>query len=134
MTLPEKNYQLLLKIIPTLFEIKTAAKLHASGFMPLNVDILKKQPKKLLIALSHYYKHSSGDMIPDPDMVVIVHPEEKTIEAVTYQDCFGFRRVSSEDNFSINSSTREELNLFLNQWLTNINNQGHKIAIDKSQH
>ena len=45
MTIFEKNYQLLLKIIPTLFEIKTAAKLQASGFMPLNVDILSKEPK-----------------------------------------------------------------------------------------
>ena len=69
--------------------------------MPLNVDILNKQPKKLLIALSHYYKPTSGDVISDPDMVLVVYPKEKIVEAASYQDCFGFRSVNSDDKFMI---------------------------------
>jgi uncharacterized protein YqiB (DUF1249 family) len=128
MNLHEKNYQKLLQLIPSLLNIKTAAKLNADGYMSLNLDILNRQPKKLLIALSHYYKHPSGDMIPDPDITIAVYMEMKIVEVMTYQDCFGFRRVYSEDLMAVSPSSKKELNSFLGQWLTNLLNQGHQIS------
>jgi len=43
--------------------------------LDLNLDILQRQPDRILIALSHYWKHGSGDMIADPDMEIAVHPK-----------------------------------------------------------
>ncbi|WP_279338173.1 DUF1249 domain-containing protein [Solimicrobium silvestre] len=85
------------------------------------------------MALSHYYKHPSGDMIADPDMVIAVYPEAEMVEVMTYQDCFGFRKVYSDDMSLVSPSTKKELNSFLSQWLTNIKNQGHQIGKNESE-
>jgi len=128
MNILEKNYQKLFQLIPTLLEINTAAKLTADGYMSLNLDILNRESKKLIIALSHYYKHPSGDMIADPDMTISVYIEAKMVEVLAYQDCFGYRRVYCDDMTTFSPSTKKELNSFLGQWLTNLLNQGHKIV------
>ena len=39
-----------------------------------------------MLALSHYYKHPSGDLIPDPDMTLQVLRDAQTAKALTYQD------------------------------------------------
>lgn len=122
-----RNYKKLLKLIPTLLDIKTAAKLTAPGFMNLNVDILNRNHKKVVIALSHYYKHPSGDMIADPDITMAVFTETESVEVLTYQDCFGFRTVYSADGKVFSPSTQKELNSFLEQWLTNLAEQGHTL-------
>lgn len=123
-----RNYRKLLKLIPTLLDIKTAAKLTAPGYMDLNVDILNRHHKKIVIALSHYYKHPSGDMIADPDMTIAVYTESESVEVLTYQDCFGYRTVYSEDMSAFSPTAKKELNSFLGQWLTNLLNQGHTLA------
>ena len=123
----QKNYRKLLQLIPTLYQIKSAAKLTAPGYMNLNLDILNRHHKKTVIALSHYYKHPSGDMIADPDMTIAVYSENETIEALTYQDCFGYRKVYDDDLMAFSPSTKKELNSFLGQWLTNLLEQGHAI-------
>jgi uncharacterized protein YqiB (DUF1249 family) len=128
MNIYEKNYQKLLQLIPSLLEVNTAEKLNADGYMSLNLDILSRQPKKLLIALSHYYKHPSGDMIADPDITIAIYIEMKYIEVLTYQDCFGYRRVYSDDMAAFSPTSKKELNSFLGQWLTNLLNQGHQIT------
>lgn len=40
--------------------------------MDLNCDVLEVGQDYRRIALSHYWKHDSGDMIPDPDMEIAV--------------------------------------------------------------
>lgn len=127
MDIYQRNYRKLLQLIPMLHEIKSAVKLTAPGFMDLNVDVLQHHHKKTVIALSHYYKHPSGDMIADPDMTIAVYSEAQTIEALTYQDCFGYRRVYSDDMTAFSPSTKKELNSFLGQWLTNLLEQSHTL-------
>lgn len=39
-----------------------------------------------MLALSHSYKHPSGDLIPDPDMILQVLRDAQTAKALTYQD------------------------------------------------
>jgi uncharacterized protein YqiB (DUF1249 family) len=121
------NYQKLIQLIPTLLDTRTAAKLTAPGFMNLNVDILNRHHKKIVIALSHYYKHPSGDMIADPDMTIAIYIETESVEVLTYLDCFGFRTVYSADGMAYSPSTKKELNSFLGQWLTNLLEQGHTL-------
>lgn len=100
--------------------------------MKLGVDILHKDDERIVLALSHYYKHPSGDMIPDPDMTLQVLRGTETAEALSYQDMFRYDVVYPDsDAFSgvfktVNPTAKKSLNAFLAQWLLNLINQGHK--------
>lgn len=74
-------------------------------------------------SLTHYYE-SQGDLVPDPDMEVKITPEQKMAEALSYQDTFSYRRVYDGDK--IDTVAKKDLNIFLNQWLTNLIDQGFK--------
>jgi uncharacterized protein YqiB (DUF1249 family) len=117
----------LLDVIPDLMTIEESGKSVVDGFMDLNLDILHRQPDRIIIALSHYYRHPSGDMIADLDMEIAVYPQREMAEALAYQDCWGYRRVYGEDGATVDVRAKRELNGFLNQWLTNLIQQGHRI-------
>ena len=123
----ETIYNKLTKLIPDLetSRFTKARKLKAPGFMDLNIDVLERSGQHLILALSHYYKHPSGDMIPDPDMEVRINLEHKTAEALSLQDLFGYRMVYPEPG-KVDLRAKKELNQFLSQWLTNLNQQGHE--------
>ena len=73
------------------------------------------------MALSHYYKHPSGDLIPDPDMEVLVDLEKKTVKPLSYQDSYRYQTIN--EGRVIESG----LSIFLNIWLTNLTQQGHQV-------
>ncbi|MBI1926938.1 DUF1249 domain-containing protein [Candidatus Poribacteria bacterium] len=122
----------LYRIIPHLDEIEVgnAVTLKADGFMDLHVDILNRGTYKDMactrIALSHYYRHPSGDMIPDPDMEVAIYPKLRMAEALTYQDSVGLKEVYPDEHH-VRPRLKKELNSFLNQWLSNLLQQGHRL-------
>jgi len=111
-------YIRLLQVIPNLRNIGTYAKLSASGFMDLHVDILNKNGSVWRIALAHNY-NSGGDVIPDPDMEVTVDFAAETAQAETYQDTYVYREANDE-------RSKKELKEFLVLWLANLIEQGHK--------
>lgn len=122
----ETNYKKLLHLIPDLETAKfEARKLKSDGFMDLNIDLLLCEKHRIVVALSHYYKHPSGDMIADPDMEIAVYPDRKMVEALSYQDMFGYRVVYPEPD-KVNLRAKKELNSFLGQWLSNLKSQGHR--------
>ena len=49
----------LLDVVPDLLTIEDAGKSKVEGYMDLGLDVLFRSPEKLVIALSHYYKHPS---------------------------------------------------------------------------
>ncbi len=119
-------YHKLLDVIPDLMTIEEAGKSKVEGYMDLGLDVLHRSPERLLIALHHYYRHPSGDMIADPDMEIVVFPKLERAMALTYQDCFGFRAV--EHGGSTDKRCQRDLNSFLSQWLRNLIAQGHYIV------
>ncbi len=119
-------YGKLLKVVPDLLSIEEHGKSIVPEFMDLNLDILQRAPEKIIIALSHYYKHPSGDMIADPDMEIAVYPSQQFAEALTYQDGFVYQSALL-DSGQVNEKLQRELNDFLSQWLTNLIEQGHQI-------
>jgi uncharacterized protein YqiB (DUF1249 family) len=119
-------YKRLIRVIPNVYSIKESGKSEVHGFMDFNLDILQRKGDVLRIAISHYYKHPSGDMIADPDMEILVNRKTETAEALTYQDTYGYQEVYSEDG-SCNKSLQQSLNEFLLMWLNNLHEQGHKI-------
>ncbi len=122
----KNNYKKLLQLLPDLgTENFESRKLKAEGFMDLNVDLLMSEKHRILLALSHYFKHPSGDLIADPDMEVAVYPDRQVAEALSYQDMFGYSVVYPEEG-KVDLSAKKELNSFLGQWLSNLKAQGHR--------
>ncbi len=123
-------YEQLKELIPDLrtLEPGDARKSTAPGFMDLNLDVLAKSKDEMRIALSHYYKHHSGDMIADLDMEIRVYlmPDWKKAEALTYQDARRYDMVYPEPG-KVYPRMKRSLNSFLVQWLKNLKNQGHKL-------
>lgn len=120
----------LMDVVPDLLTIEEHGKSVVPEYMDLNLDILHGTPERIIIALSHYHKHPSGDMIADPDMEIAVYPSREYAEALAYQDIWGYRRVYGEDGASVDARAKRELNGFLNQWLTNLIHQGHCIKAE----
>jgi len=125
MDIYQRNFKKLSQLLPNLKTLPDAMKLKAPGYMDLGVDVLERHELKLVIALSHYYKHPSGDMMPDPDMTMAVYFSNETVDALTFQDCFGFRQVYRRDLSVESPAIRQDLNEFLEFWLTNLREQGH---------
>jgi len=126
-------YKKLLKVVP-LDIIQSKALVGKSvvpGFMDLGYDYLREDENSYpIIALHHYYRHPSGDMIADPDMEIRVMPDQKMAEALTYQDFYGYRQVYPEPG-KVDLKAKKDLNEFLNIWLRNLIKQGHKISIQE---
>ena len=119
-------YHKLKTLLPSLPRIPEYAKSTVSGFMDLHLDRLEKNRGVYTIALSHYYKHPSGDMIPDSDMTIRVDTTAQTIEALTYQDTYRYDEVYNDGG--VDDAIRQSLNTFLAQWLQNCIDQGHRFA------
>ena len=108
--------------------IPEAKKSQVSGFMDLNLDRLSREGSVTVIALSHYYKHLSGDMVPDPDMTIRIMTHEKVAEALSYQDLYMYRTVYQDEGRIVSPAVKQELNDFLCQWLSNCLDQGHRLS------
>lgn len=116
----------LLDVVPDLMSIEEAGRSQVDGYMDLGFDVLHRSPDKLIVALSHYYKHPSGDMIADPDMEIMVCPAQEYAEALAYQDAFGYQTVEMPSG-EVDRKRQHDLDCFLSQWLTNLIEQGHCI-------
>ncbi|MBS1635393.1 MAG: DUF1249 domain-containing protein [Bacteroidetes bacterium] len=135
-------YKKIMQIIPGLLEHIKAGGLHGKsvkdpkgGLMDLNYDFVGNDKNgHPIIALSHYFKQH-GDMVADPDMQIRLIPEMEIGEAMTFQDQFGFQQVyhEKEGKTYVDLKRRNSLNRFLNQWLSNLIRQGHRIDLSKDE-
>ena len=135
MNIYETMYNKLDKILPGGIEKFCSdpegyAKLKAEGFMDLNIDVInwKEDGQKgtFRIALAHNFVQN-GDVMADPDMEIRIHRENKMVEALTYQlDSLGIYNVVYPEPGIEYRKLKRELNSFLNTWLRNIIQQGHK--------
>lgn len=118
-------YDKILKLAPELVLVREHAVSKVSGLMDLNLDILEHANGYLRIALSHYWKHPSGDLIADPDMEVAVLLKNKVAEALTYQDSFTYEVAYPREGDLPDLEVHTRLNEFLEQWLDALAEQGH---------
>ena len=126
MTIYEKMYKKLAKIIDLDLLLKEEYLKYKSNIaMDLNINLLFRNKYSIRISLAHNYIQN-GDLMCDPDMEIIIYPESKMVEALTYQDCFGYRRVYDKKG-RVLPKTKNQLNTFLNQWLSNILQQNFEL-------
>ena len=124
----EQNYKRLKKLIPDLDTLPANCyrKSKSNGFMDLSFEVLSRGTDQFICAMAHYFE-MNGDLVPDPDMEIRVVPSMKMVEALTFQDQFGFQVVYPEPG-KVNPQVKKELNQFLRQWLGNLIKQGHKLS------
>ena len=127
----EELYRLLIEWLPNLAkwgqkawneEVPMALKFKAGGYMDLSVDLLDWRNSSFRIALSHHYKHPSGDMIPDPDMEIEIDTATKTARAMTFQNEFVYN--SLDQGGADVSKLSQSMDSFLANWVRNIQEQG----------
>jgi uncharacterized protein YqiB (DUF1249 family) len=118
-------YEKLLRVAPDIRETKGYAKSKVSGLMDLNLDVLERSQGYMRIALSHYWLHPSGDMIPDPDMEIAVFLDDGLAEALSFQDAFGYEVAYLNGETLPILEVHARLNEFLEYWLNNLVKQGH---------
>lgn len=93
--------------------------------MDLNLDVLERKNSYRRIALSHYWKHESGDLIADPDMEIAVFFDLGLAEALTYQDSYLYEVAYKEQGEPPDLLIHTKINVFLDEWLGNLLMQGH---------
>lgn len=99
-------------------------------YMDLSVDNLGSDVEKgypiFKISLAHNFIQN-GDLMADPDMEIRIYPYAGFIEALSYQlDSMGIYQVVYPEPGKVYPKRKKELNRFLNQWLTNLIDQGFK--------
>jgi len=128
----KRIYQKLMRIAPQLADIKEYAKSQVDGYMDLNCDVLEVGQDYRRIALSHYWKHDSGDMIPDPDMELAVFLDWELAEALTYQDWSRYDEAYPTPGEPPVQSVHLSINAFLETWLDALAEQGHALGNSKA--
>lgn len=136
MNIHEKIFQKIERLVPKLYEYQVgdAIKLKTNGYMDLNIDILRKTDQKVVVSFAHNWI-KNGDVMADPDMEISLIPTMKMAEALTFQqDDPPLYQVVYPEPGKFYPQRKKELNDFLLQWLTNIENQGHRLPdmVDKA--
>jgi hypothetical protein len=100
-------------------------KFKSPSLMDLNVDNLLSNK----ISLAHNGLQN-GDLMADPDMEILIHPETKSAEALTFQnDYLGIYHKVYPEEGKVNIKLKKDLNEFLADWLlTMIEAQKYKLA------
>ena len=120
-------YHRLLDVIPDLLTIEDEGKSEIDGLTALNFDVVQRTPEKLVIMLSHYYRHDCGEMVPNPDMTIAVYVDRCVAEALTYRDAYMNDSVYSSDRRHVDVLAKRVWNDYLHTWLGNLITQGHSI-------
>jgi len=135
-----QNYKRLMKIAPGLEErLLNGEEVYGKSKVPALMDLVlewtwTEEEGVYHIALTHYYKQQ-GDLIPDPDMRILVNVDTQMVEALSFQDTYGYQEVY-QDMFKrnmVNLPLRKSLNQFLETWLLNLINQHHKVKWIKDE-
>lgn len=124
----KKNFEKLIKLAPEISGLKVGSLLysHVKNYMNLSLEVLSETERHIDITLAHYFE-VNGDLIPDPDMTIRIFKKFPMIEALSYQDSFGYKRVYLDDD-RFYPKLKKDLNQFLGTWLKNCLMQGHKLA------
>jgi len=123
MLIYEQIYKKLNNLLPSGIEKFCAnperhIKLKAEGVMDLNIDVITWK------AMAHNFIQN-GDVMADPDMEIRIHREQKTAEALTFQqDSLGIYQEVYPVSGIINTAVKKSLNTFLLTWLGNLKKQG----------
>lgn len=127
------NYKRLLALLPDVQTMKlgSAVKMKANQFMDLNIDIVRQQGTVTQISMAHYYEQH-GDLVPDPDMEIMLMHVTQVALPVHFQTGSFYRRCI-DGTVITNLKEFGDQASFLSQWLRNIKSQGHALVTSPIQ-
>ncbi len=135
------NYKRLMQVasdleIRLLKGTEASGKSKVAGLMDFNMDFIEKESEGLYhLAISHNYVQN-GDLIPDPDMQILVDVENQLVQALAIQHSTGRYAKVYDNPFKrniVDLAEKKDQNEFLRVWLNNVVNQGHKIKWHDSE-
>lgn len=98
-------------------------KFKSDGLMDLNVDKLSAS----IIALAHN-GIQNGDVMADPDVEVKINNEKEECEALSFQNDYMGIYQEVYDEGKCDTKLKKELNIFLDDWLSNIIDSGYELT------
>lgn len=116
-------------LIPDLFVIGTKGLSVIANGESLYLDVQSKQQICIVIILAQYYKSTSGDWIPTPEMEIAVYPLQQTAEVLVCHEPDSRRQVYGENRMTKDAQAEMELNCYLDRWLIHLIEQGHCIKV-----
>ena len=109
---------------------KPYRKSYTNGFMDLVLERVEHMDgvsgnSGVAFSMAHYFRQN-GDLCKDPEMVVIVYPTLKMVEALTFEQSMPpIYQVVFPEPGKFYPQLRKELNGFFRLWLNNLIDQGH---------
>ena len=123
----QANYKRLLDLLPNVQTMAqgSAVKMKADQFQDLCIDIIQQKESVTHISMAHYYEQN-GDLVPDPDMEIVLMHVTRMALPVHFQNALAYR-VCVEGTRVINGREFVDQSSFLSMWLRNIKAQGHQL-------
>jgi len=95
--------------------------LTSEGFMPLHIEVIEPN----VVSIMHTYRHESGDVIRDPDVLFWVDPSTGDWYPISMMTTYGIQQVAqvASDYCRIESFRprgQREMATFCNAWARNI--------------
>ena len=109
-------------LFPDLHTIKPFTKLDLKerGYDNIHLVMLESNPGEFNFILSRY-ENERGQLIANPSIEILVNPNKKVANAVTYKDCHYFHSAVPEPH-NIGEIALCQANGFLYNFLSEINN------------
>ena len=110
-------YRKLLRIAPELRQMTGIFKASGRIFGDLHLKVLERSDNFMRIALTQYWNHPSGQLIPDPELVIAVYFDVELAEALTYHDAEHYDVAYPQDGEPPDFWTHDLINVFLEEHL-----------------
>lgn len=125
-------FKQLYQLMPYLNEIENKTVIKNDKFQILEIEVLDSSADNLFLSLCNSFKHSSGDLIPDPHVTIHINKIDKVANVLSFENMYKFESVCPESNamndFQNKANKQLQLNLneYLTSWLLNMINERHK--------
>lgn len=128
MKIYSENFQKLILLLPSLLDCSGQFKLMALGLDDVEVNVVHRHENKIELQLAHRLVLNDGGILPDPVITLAVYPLAQTVGVLTYEDCFGHRRVYCNKLMVFSPAAQRDLNNLLAQWLTKLLTESRHVA------
>lgn len=130
--LHEINFQLLLKLIPSLRQIPDASISHVLNAPDLHLRMIERSPYTTVISLTHKFK-AGPVSLPAPDLWLRICHDARVVEAIANQDGASpaYARTYTWHR-GLDTDIKWRLNTFAEKWLKACLKQGHEFNTPQS--
>jgi len=128
----EINFQLLLKLVPHLREMKSTGVSTVLNAPDLHLRILERSPYTTVISLTHEFMAGPA-LLPAPDLWIRICHDACVAEAIANQDGHSPAHARTYTwHKGLDTNIKWQLNTFAEKWLKDCLKQGHQFKNSES--